>query len=70
MEKALLRVLAYAQIVFVCGCIFFSTYSFFVGRFEQAFLPYPVLILIYLLFLRRTRSLNEGSGKLDSSSER
>jgi hypothetical protein len=69
MEKALLRVLVYAQIVFVCGCIVFSTYSFFVGRFEQAFLPYPVLILIYLLFLRRTRRLKAGSENLNSQSK-
>lgn len=56
MGKAVTRILAYVQICLVCGCIFYSTYAFFNGRFEQAFLPYPVLILYYLFFLRKTRS--------------
>jgi|GEM_PF-2825600 len=68
MGKTLIRFLAYTQICFVCGCILFSTYSFFNGRFEQAFLPYPVLILYYLLFLRKSRDRQATSDNPDSSS--
>jgi hypothetical protein len=34
-------------------CVGYSTYSLFKGNFEQAFLPYPVLILYYLLLSHR-----------------
>lgn len=70
MGKTLERILAYTQLCFVCGCILFSTYSLFVGRFQQAFLPYPVLIIIYLLFLRRTRRLNRPPEATDHPSDR
>ena len=67
MGNTFIRILAYAQICLVCGCILFSTYSFFYGRFEQAFLPYPVLILYYLFFLRKNRSRQVASQTQDSS---
>ncbi|MGD8757987.1 MAG: hypothetical protein PVH78_03870, partial [Deltaproteobacteria bacterium] len=44
---------AWVQILFVLGCVGYSTYWLFQGNFEQAFLPYPILILYYLLFPRR-----------------
>ncbi len=47
------RVFVWAQILFVLCCLGYSTYSFFKGDFERAFLPYPILILYYLLFSRR-----------------
>lgn len=47
------RVVVWVQIVFVLCCVGYSTYSLFKGDFEQAFLPYPILILYYLLFSRR-----------------
>ena len=49
----MIRVVAWAQILFILGCVGYSTYWFFQGDFEQAFLPYPILILYYLLFSRR-----------------
>jgi hypothetical protein len=45
--------MAWVQILLVLGCVSYSTYSMFQGNFEQAFLPYPVLILFYLVFLRK-----------------
>ncbi len=50
--KALMRVIAYLHILIVCSLFGYSTYSLFRGDFEQAFLPYPILILYYLLFAR------------------
>jgi hypothetical protein len=47
------RVLVWVQILFILCCLGYSTYSLFQGDFEQAFLPYPILILYYLLFSRR-----------------
>jgi len=49
----MVRVMAWLQIVFVLGCVGYSTYFMFQGDFEQAFLPYPVLVLYYLVFLRK-----------------
>jgi hypothetical protein len=49
----MIRVVAWVQILFVLGCVGYSTYWLFQGNFEQAFLPYPILILYYLLFSRR-----------------
>jgi hypothetical protein len=49
----MIRVAAWVQILFVLGCVGYSTYWLFQGDFEQAFLPYPILILYYLLFARR-----------------
>jgi len=49
----MIRVVAWVQILFVLGCVGYSTYWLFQGDFEQAFLPYPILILYYLLFSRR-----------------
>ena len=49
----MIRIVAWLQILLVLGCIGYSTYSMFQGDFEKAFLPYPVLILYYLFFLRK-----------------
>jgi hypothetical protein len=49
----MMRLLVWIQILFILCCLGYSTYSFFKGDFEQAFLPYPILILYYLLFCRR-----------------
>jgi len=49
----MIRVVAWIQILFILGCVGYSTYWLFLGDFEQAFLPYPILILYYLLFSRR-----------------
>jgi len=49
----MIRVVAWIQIFFVLGCVAYSTYWLFQGDFEQAFLPYPILILYYLVFARR-----------------
>ena len=49
----MIRALVWVQIVFVVCCVGYSTYFLFQGDFEQAFLPYPILILYYLVFLRR-----------------
>ena len=47
------RAVVWAQIVIVLGCVGYSTYCLFQGDFEQALLPYPILILYYLIFSRR-----------------
>lgn len=49
----MIRVVVWVQILIILCCIGYSTYSLFKGDFEQAFLPYPLLILYYLLFSRR-----------------
>jgi hypothetical protein len=45
------RFAVWGQLVFILGCIGYSTYALFKGDFEQALLPYPVLILYYLIFV-------------------
>jgi hypothetical protein len=49
----MIRVVAWLQILFVLGCIGYSTYFMFQGNFQQALLPYPILVLYYLIFLRK-----------------
>lgn len=56
----MLRVAAWGQLLFILGCIGYSTYALYMGDFEQAFLPYPILILYYLIFARKKIS-EEGS---------
>ena len=61
--NAYARAVVWIQIVFILCCIAYSTYSLFEGDFEQALLPYPVLILYYLIFYRkrfRTPQSSEG----------
>jgi len=52
-RQVVIRLVAWLQIVFVLGCVAYSTYFMFQGDFEKAFLPYPVLVLYYLVFLRK-----------------
>lgn len=61
------RVVVWVQIVFILCCVGYSTYSLFKGDFEQAFLPYPILILYYLLFSRRKRRRTPSSEGEDPS---
>lgn len=51
----MMRALVWGQILFVLSCVGYSTYCLFQGDFEQAFIPYPVLILYYLVFLKKKR---------------
>jgi hypothetical protein len=48
-----MRAIVWLQILIILCRLGYSTYSLFEGNFEQAFLPYPVLIIYYLLFARR-----------------
>lgn len=57
------RAVVWGQLLFVLGCIGYSTYSFFQADFQQAFLPYPVLILYYLVFLRKKGGVDSSSGE-------
>jgi hypothetical protein len=52
-RAVLMRAVVWIQIVIIVGLIGYSTYSLFQGDFEQALLPYPILILYYLFFARR-----------------
>ncbi len=49
----MIRAVVWAQILFVLSCVGYSTYCLFQGDFEKGLLPYPVLILYYLVFSRR-----------------
>jgi hypothetical protein len=48
-----MRVIVWLHILVVLGLVGYSTYFLFKGDFEQALLPYPILIIYYLLFARR-----------------
>jgi len=60
---AMLRVAVWCQLLFVLLCVAYSTYALFQGDFEQAFLPYPILILYYLVFFARKKRLPEEFSK-------
>jgi hypothetical protein len=45
----MMRVVIWGQIFIVLTCVGYSTYSLFRGHFDQALLPYPLLILYYLI---------------------
>lgn len=62
-RKPMIRTVAWIQILIVFGCVGYSTYYMFQGDFERAFLPYPILILYYLVFLRKK------AGKVSDSPE-
>jgi hypothetical protein len=49
----MIRAVVWAQILFILSCVAYSTYCLFQGDFEKGLLPYPVLILYYLIFSRR-----------------
>jgi hypothetical protein len=49
----MIRIVAWLQILLVLGCVGYSTYYMFQGDFEKALLPYPILILYYLIFMRK-----------------
>jgi hypothetical protein len=51
-RKPAMRAVVWLQILVVLCLLGYSTYSLSKGDFEQAFLPYPVLIIYYLLFAR------------------
>jgi len=48
-----MRAVAWMQIFVILFIIGYSTYALFQGDFERALLPYPILILYYLLFARK-----------------
>jgi len=48
----MMRVVVWLQILIILCFLGYSTYSLFKGDFEQAFLPYPILIIFYLLLVR------------------
>ena len=47
-----MRAVVWLQILIILCFLGYSTYSLFKGDFEQALLPYPILIIYYLLFAR------------------
>lgn len=49
----MIRAVVWVHILIILCCVGYSTYSLFKGDFEQAFLPYPILIMYYLIFSRR-----------------
>ena len=63
----MLRVAALGQLLFVLACIGYSTYALYLGDFEQAFLPYPILIIYYLIFARK--KISERASEEESSHE-
>ncbi|MBW1741870.1 MAG: hypothetical protein JRJ47_00370 [Deltaproteobacteria bacterium] len=48
-----MRTVAWMQILVILFIIGYSTYALFQGDFERALLPYPILVLYYLLFARK-----------------
>jgi hypothetical protein len=46
------RTIAWLHILIIFSLFGYSTYSLLQGDFEQALLPYPILILYYFLFVR------------------
>jgi hypothetical protein len=47
-----MRVVIWLNIILILALVGYSTYCLFKGDFEQALLPYPILILYYLIFAR------------------
>jgi len=62
-----MRVLAWLHILIILCFVGYSTYSLFRGHFEQAFLPYPILIIYYLLFVRRKTKATSSTESQDNS---
>ena len=65
-----MRALAWVHILIILGLIGYSTYSLFKGDFEQALLPFPILILYYLVFARRSIHAPSSSSEGDDGSAR
>jgi len=63
------RAVVWLQILFVLSCVAYSTYSLFGGHFDQALLPYPALILYYLIFCRRKKEGADSSEGQDGPLE-
>lgn len=62
-----MRIIIWLHIILVLTCVAFSTYSFFAGDFERALLPYPILIIYYLIFARhktRVSSAEDGQDRM------
>jgi len=65
--RAMTRAVAWLQILIILCFVGYSTYSLFKGHFEQAFLPYPILIIYYLLFARRKTKATSSTESKDNS---
>jgi hypothetical protein len=61
----MMRAVVWGQLLIVLTCVGYSTYSLFKGDFEQAFLPYPILILYYLIFSRTRTKRPTSSEELE-----
>jgi hypothetical protein len=64
-----MRAIAWLHILIIFCLFGYSSYSLFKGRFEQALLPYPVLIIYYLLFARSKVKTTASAENRDSSSK-
>ena len=61
-----MRAFAWIQIIVILFFIGYSTYALFRGDFERALLPYPILILYYLVFARKkTKGLSSSESPDD-----
>jgi hypothetical protein len=63
------RAMAWFHIVVILLSVGYSTYALFKGDFEQAFLPYPILILYYLIFARSFGKTSSSDQSYDPPSE-
>jgi hypothetical protein len=63
----MIRAVVWVQILVVLSCVGYSTYSLFLGNFDQALLPYPILILYYVFFCRRRIKNPDASEGQDST---
>lgn len=58
--------LAILQIIVVASLLTYSTVHLFLGNFEKAFAPFPLLIVYYLFVLARQRR----RGRYDDENDR
>ncbi|OEU47148.1 MAG: hypothetical protein BA861_06700 [Desulfobacterales bacterium S3730MH5] len=63
--KAMRHAVAWLQIVIVVCLLGYSIQCLFKGDFEQACLPYPVLIIYYLVFARSKAGCTSGAESQD-----
>ena len=68
--EIVMRALIWVHILIILGLIGYSTYFLFKGDFEQALLTYPILILYYLVFARRSIQGPSSSSEEDDGSVR
>jgi hypothetical protein len=66
--EIVMRALVWVHILIILGLIGYSTYSLFKGDFEQALLTYPILILYYLVFAKRSINSPSSSSEGDDGS--